>query len=99
MPGPLPAYLPDFPAGFVARCQQIVTRRTVKYQLRQRATLVLLLNQHRLLSNVEAAAPVGLHPDSVRHWRKRWAKGEFSLEDESGRGRKPRFPPTGPRAG
>ncbi len=99
MPGTLPTYRPDFPAEFVAQCQQIVTRRTVKYQLHQRATLVLRLKQNRLLPNVEAATQVGLHPDSVRHWRKRWAKGDFSLEDLSGRGRKPRFSPTGPRAG
>ena len=41
MPGPLPAYHPDFPAAFVVQCQQLVTRRTVKYQRRQRGSLVL----------------------------------------------------------
>jgi hypothetical protein len=36
MPGPLPAYRPEFPAAFVVQGQQLVTRRTVKYQLHQR---------------------------------------------------------------
>ena len=93
MPGPLPAYRPDFPAAFVVQCQQLVTRRTVKYQLRQRARLVLLLHTQPLLSHVEAASQVGLHPDSVRHWRQRWATGDFCLHDEPGRGRHPRFSP------
>jgi hypothetical protein len=39
------------------------------------------------LSYVEAATHVGLHPDSVRHWRQRWATGDFCLRDEPGRGR------------
>ena len=52
-----------------------------------------------LLSHGEAAAQVGLHPDSVRHWRRRWAQGDFCLHDELGRGRHPRFSPAGPRVG
>jgi hypothetical protein len=48
---------------------------------------------------VEAAAGVGLHPDSVRHWRQRWARGDFSLEDGPGRGCKARFSPSGSCAG
>ena len=99
MPGPLPTYRPDFPAAFIGQCQQLVTRRTVRYQLRQRASLVLLLHGQPLLSHGEAAAHVGLHPDSVRHWRQRWAKGDFCLHDEPGRGCHPRFSPAGPCVG
>src|SRR5512144_629548 len=99
MPGPRPAYRPDFPADFVAQCQQLVIQRTVAYQLRQRARLVLLFYEHPLCSHGEAAARVGLHPDSVRHWRQRWAQGDFSLEDAPGRGRNPHFSPAGSCAG
>jgi transposase len=57
--------------------------------------LVLLLHEQPALSNVEAGARVGLHPDSVRTWRKRWTQGQLTLEDRPGRGRKPVFSPLG----
>jgi Helix-turn-helix domain len=99
MRGPLPSYRPAFPTTFLEQAEQIVHQRTVQYQLRQRATLVLLLHQQPLVSNIEAAERVQLHLRSVQRWRRRWAKGDFSLEDEPGRGRKADFPPLGPRAG
>jgi hypothetical protein len=98
MRGPLPIYRPEFPSAFLEQAQEIARQRTVKYQLRQRATLVVLLHQQPLLSNIEAAQRVQLHPRSVQRWRRRWARGDFSLEDESGRGRKADFSPTGPRS-
>jgi transposase len=61
--------------------------------VRQRTTLVLLLHQQPLVSNSEAAARVQLHLRSVQRWRRRWATGDFSLEDEPGRGRKAAFSP------
>jgi len=97
MPGPSPIYQPDFPDDFVEQALEIVRHRTVAYQLRQRATLVLLLHADPLLSNVRAAAEVHLHPNAVRYWRRRWAHGEFGLADAPGRGRKVWFPPSGPR--
>lgn len=99
MRGPLPSYRPEFPATFFEQAQEIARQRTVKYQLRQRATLVVLLQQQPFLSNIEAAQWVQLHPRSVQRWRRRWAKGDFSLEDEPGRGRKADFSPAGPRSG
>jgi transposase len=95
MPGPSPAYRPDFPSDFLARARALIRRRTVRYQLRQRAELALLLHQQPLLSNPEAAARVQLHPNSVRLWRKRWADGALTLEDEPGRGRRAEFSPPG----
>lgn len=94
MPGPKPAYRPVFPATFIALARQTVRRRrTVSFPLRQRAALVLLLHGQPALSNAEAGRQVGLHPDSVRVWRRRWAAGRFAFEDEPGRGCKPRFSP------
>src|SRR5215468_12516400 len=98
MRGPLPSYRPAFPATFLEQAAQIVHQRTVQYQLRQRATLVLLLHQQPLVSNIEAAERVQLHLRSVQRWRRRWTQGDFSLEDEPGRGRKADFPLPGPRA-
>jgi hypothetical protein len=95
MPGPSPVYRPEFPDGFLDQARQLSRRRTVRFQLRQRAKLVLLLHEQPALSNVEAGQQVDLHPDSVRHWRRRWAAGDFALEDTTGRGAKPRFSPLG----
>ena len=99
MRGPLPSYRPAFPATFLEQAEQIAHQRAVQYQLRQRATLVLLLHQQPLVSNIEAAERVQLHLRSVQRWRRRWAKGDFSLEDELERGRKADFSPPGSRAG
>ena len=95
MSGPAPLYRPAFPLEFLAQAQDIVRRRTVLYQLRQRARLVLLLHQCSALSNVAAGAHLDLHPNSVRLWRQRWAGGDFTLEDQAGRGCKPTFSPLG----
>jgi Homeodomain-like domain len=96
MCGPLPSYRPEFPSTFLEQAEQITRQRTVPYQLRQRAALVLLLSHQPLVSNSEAAQQVQLHPRSVRRWRYRWVQGDFSLEDKSGRGRKADFSPSGP---
>ena len=55
--------------------------------------MVIVLHEHPALSNVAAAARLDLHPNSIRLWRQRWAKGQFTLEDAPGRGRKPVFSP------
>ena len=93
MPGPSPFYRPTFPDAFLAEARRIAAARTAPSHLRQRAQLVLLLHEHAALSNVAAAARLDLHPNSIRLWRQRWAKGQFTLEDAPGRGRKPAFSP------
>jgi hypothetical protein len=99
MRGPLPSHRPVFPATFLEHAEKIARQRTVPYQLRQRATLVLLLSHQPLVSNIEAAEQVQLPLCSVQRWRRRWAQGDFSLEDKPGRGRKADFSPSRPRAG
>ena len=97
VPGPSPLYQPIFPAEFLVEAHLLSCRRTAPAHLRQRANLVLLLYHEPTLSNVAAGLEVGLHANSVRLWRQRWAKGIFDLEDQPGRGRKPSFSPSGPR--
>ena len=99
MRGPLPSYRPEFPPTFLEQAATLAWQRTVPYQLRQRAALVLLLSAQPLVSNSEAAQRVQLHLRSVRRWRHRWATGDFSLDDKPGRGRKADFSPSGPRTG
>ena len=95
MSGPAPFFRPEFPAEFVEQCRHTVRMRSVLRGEFQRARLVLLLHRDANLSNVAAAAAVELHPNSVRLWRRRWAKGDFSLIDQEGRGRKATFSPSG----
>ena len=95
MPGPAPHYRPTFPDEFLAEARRLTAARTAASHLRQRARLVLLLHEAPTLSNVQAAAVVDLHPNSIRLWRKRWASGQFTLQDDPGRGRKPGFSPPG----
>ena len=99
MRGPLPSYRPAFPSTFLEQAEKIVRQRTVQYQVRQRATLVLLWQQQPRMSNIEAAEQVQLHLRSVQRWRRRWAQGDFALEDTPGRGRKADFSPSRPSAG
>jgi hypothetical protein len=93
VPGPLPRFHPTFPDEFLAEARRLAAARTTASHLRQRAHLVLLLHEAPTLSNVAAAARLDLHPNSIRLWRKRWAGGQFTFEDASGRGRKPVFSP------
>ena len=94
MSGPAPAHRPDFPPAFVQHWRQLVRRRSAQHGHCQRAQLVVLLQETPALSNPAAAAAVGLHPNSVRLWRQRWAQGDFSLEDQDGRGRPASFSPS-----
>ncbi len=95
MPGPSPA-LCTFPDDFVQEALDTVSRRTVAVQSVQRFRLVLLLHEQPSLGNDEAAEAVGLSARLVQRWRSRWAAGDFSIEDQAGRGRKAAFSPSGP---
>ena len=97
MPGPTPLYQPCFPLEFVVEARLLSCRRTAPAHLLQRARLVVLLYEQPEISNVAAASAVGVHPNSVRLWRQRWASGLFDLDDQPGRGRKPTFSPPGSR--
>ena len=93
MPGPLPRYRPSFPDEFLTEARRLVAARTAASHLRQRAHLALLLHERPSASNVEVAARLDLHPNCARRWRRRWAGGNFTLEDAPGRGRKRHFSP------
>src|SRR5208283_2269014 len=94
MPRPRPA-LCTFLEDFLQEALDTVSRRTVAVQTVQRFRLVLLLHEQPSLENVEADEAVGLSPPQVQRCRSRWATGDFSIEDHSGRGRKAAFSPSG----
>jgi hypothetical protein len=78
---------------------RLVRQRQVPHALWQRASLVLLLHNNPSLSNVAAGEELQLHPNTVRYWRKRWAWGDFALQDAARTGRPASFSPTRPRRG
>jgi Homeodomain-like domain len=93
MPGPKPA-LCTFPDYFLQAAANTVRRRTMSVQAVQRC-LVLLLHEQPSLGSDEAAEQVGLSVRQVQRWRSRWARSDFSIEDQPVRGRKPAFSPSG----
>jgi Helix-turn-helix domain len=95
-PRPIPCI---FPENFLQEARETVRRRTAAVQDVQRSRLVLLLHDHPDCSPDEVAEWVGLSARQVQRWRRRWVAGDFSIEDETGRGRKPAFSPIGPRPG
>ena len=94
MPGPQPARC-NFPDDFVQEALDAVRRRTAAVQVVQRFRLALLLHERPGIRNEDAADAVGLSVRQVQRWRRRWAAGDFTIEDHSGRGRKPAFSPAG----
>jgi hypothetical protein len=99
MAGPTPTFCPVFPEDFLREARGAVRRKTAPYQSGQRYQLALLLHQEPYVPHEEAGQRVGLSGVQVRRWRKRWAAGDFSVADASGRGRKPVFSPSGAGAG
>lgn len=91
MPGPSPQFCPVFPAEFLAQVEVEVRRKTAPYQTVQRCQLALLLHEFPDLGHEDAGQRVGLCSRQVRRWRQRWASGDFSVQDQGGRGRKATF--------
>lgn len=89
-PRPVPCSFPD---GFLQDAIDTVRRRTASVQDVQRFRLVLLLHERPSISHADAAEIVGLSARQVQRWRRRWAAGDFSIEDYPGRGKKPTFSP------
>lgn len=98
MRGPRPTPC-NFPDHFLQEARQTVRRRTVALQTVQRFRLVLLMHAQPDLSNDAAGARIGLSARQVQRWRRRWAGGDFSIDDLPGRGPQAVFSPAGPRLG
>ena len=95
MPGPSPLYRPKFSRLQLAEARELVRQRCVPHALVQRAQLVLLLAAEPTISNPEAGRRLGIHENTVRYWRYRWATEGFVLEDRPRPGRPPKFSPSG----
>lgn len=93
VPAIAPLYQPKLSAEDVAHAQEVARRSTSRQDHARRARLALVLADNPALTNPEAGQRVGMHPNSVRNWRKAWCQGPFRLTDLPGRGRKPRLSP------
>jgi len=93
MPGLLPIYRPRFSPKELAQAREVSRKRTAPHSMVLRANLALLLVQHPAVTNPEAGRRLGLHENTVRQWRKRWASDGFSLQDLPRSGRPPVFSP------
>jgi hypothetical protein len=98
MPGPSPACC-TFPEAFLQEARTIVRQRTARLQDVQRFRLALLLHDRPDISSEAASKMVNLSARQVQRWRSRWARGDYSIDDLEGRGRKASFSPPGPRPG
>jgi len=92
--GPQPKYQPTFDEATLIQCRFLVRQRSLPFAHRQRAQIVLLLQQDPTMSNPEIARRVGCHPNTVRYWRKVWATEGFRLGELPRSGRPPTFTPT-----
>jgi hypothetical protein len=92
--GPRPASC-NFPEEFLQEAWQTVNRRVIPWQSVQRFRLVLLLHEQPNISNEAAGEQIEMSARQVQRWRQRWARGDFSILDASGRGRKASFSPSG----
>ena len=93
MSGPVPAFCPVFPEDFLQQARIEVRRKTASYQSVQRFQLALLLHERPHVGHEEAGQRMGLSGRQVRRWRRRWAAGDFTVTDASGRGPKADFSP------
>jgi len=97
MAGPHPIFCPWFPEPFLEMARKEVRRKTASQRSVQRSQLAILVHAHPDWDQERLGRHVRLSGRQVHRWRKRWAAGNFSLEDVAGRGRKADFSPSGSR--
>ena len=95
MSGPAPTHQPTFTANDLAICRDVIRRHSSPQDQVTRARLALLLHDDPTRDSIRAGERVGMHPNSVRNWRRTWATDGFRLTDLPGRGRKSRVSPPG----
>ena len=89
-----PQYHPQFSAADLEKAREVVRRTSSRQDYVVRARIALLIAEQPLISNVAAARRIGVHENTIRHWRKVWCREGFRVEIGKGRGQKPRFSPS-----
>jgi len=93
MPGLLPQYRPSFSPDQLRESGKVVRRHRAPQAEVLRARLALLLAENPTITCPEAARRLGMHEQTVRKWRRRWAKEGWSLQDRPRSGRPLVFSP------
>lgn len=93
MPGLLPEYRPRLSQSELAEARKVSRKRAAPHAVVERAALALLLAENPTVTNPAAARRLGLHENTVRKWRMRWATDGFSLRDLPRPGRPAVFSP------
>ena len=99
MRGPPPQYQPHFSESELRQAGKIARKEHGSHAQARRALLAQELARDPGGSSREIGRRLGLHEQTVRKWRKRWAQEGFSLEDKPRPGRPKSFSPAGRRAG
>jgi hypothetical protein len=79
----------------LAQAQKLAAARVAPFREVVRAKLTLIVAERPEISHAQAAKQLGLHPDTVYAWRRRWATEGWSLDDAPRSGRPRAFSPTG----
>lgn len=87
MPGPRPHYQPRFSEEERQQAEGVANQRRVAEAVQWRARLALLLSDEPHISNPEAGRRLGIHENTVRHWRQRWTREGLVLHDRPRPGR------------
>jgi len=88
-----PEFNPTFADEEIQKAREICRRRNAPHVQVRRAQLALFLHEHPGAFSSEAASALGMHEQTVRKWRKRWAQVGFTLQDDPRSGRPRRFSP------
>lgn len=87
MPRKTTIHQPTFTPEQLSLARKVARQSSAPLRAVQRARLTLLLAESPHLTHGQIAALAGLDPDTVYKWRRRWAAGEWSLEDAPRSGR------------
>ena len=93
MPVLKPTHQPQFTAEQLAHARKVAAQHAAPAREVRRARLTLVLAEDPDRSHAEVGQLCDLDPETVYKWRRRWAAGDWSLQDAPRPGRPRVFSP------